>query len=63
MLPTRTNWIILYFQTAIIVTTDLQALKHIFNAPEFDKTEADRQSLGQFTGRGLPNFLSNCGSV
>ena len=59
MLPTRTNWSFLIFQTAIIVTTDLQALNHIFTAPEFEKTYADRQSLGEFTGKGWPNLHGN----
>jgi hypothetical protein len=60
MLPTRTNWTILYFQTAIIVTTDLQALNYILNAPEFDKTSADRRAFGEFAGKGWFNFLGNC---
>ena len=62
MLPTRINWTILYLQTAIIAITDLQALNYILNAPEFDKTQADRQALRQFTGKGRPNFLAsgNC---
>ena len=52
MLRTRTNWTIIYFQTAIIAITDLQALNHILNSPEFDKTHEDRKFLGEFTGKG-----------
>jgi hypothetical protein len=44
----------------MIVTTDLQALNYILNAPEFDKANADRRSLGELTGKGWPNFLGNC---
>jgi hypothetical protein len=53
------NWIILYFQEAKIIVTDLQALNHILNAPEFDKPYTERQFLRQFTGKGWPNFLGN----
>ncbi|KAF8497510.1 cytochrome P450 [Russula emetica] len=41
------------FNTAVIITTDLQALNYILNAPEFDKPYSDRQFLGQLTGKGL----------
>ncbi|KAI0273883.1 cytochrome P450 [Russula aff. rugulosa BPL654] len=41
------------FNTAIIAITDLQALNHILNSPEFDKTPEDRKFLGEFTGKGL----------
>ena len=44
----------------MIMTTDLQALNYILTAPEFDKTYAERQFLGQFTGKGWSNFPSNC---
>jgi len=62
-----TKWLMCYlhqqilcFQMAMIVTTDLQALNYILNAPEFDKPYADRQFLGEFAGKGWPNFLSTC---
>ncbi|KAN0109578.1 cytochrome P450 [Russula decolorans] len=41
------------FNTPTIITTDLQAVNYIFNAPEFDKPFAEREFLGQFTGKGL----------
>ena len=44
-----------------IITTDLQALNHILTTPEFEKTYADRLLLGEFTGKGWPNFRGNCG--
>jgi len=44
-------------QATIIVTTDLQALNHILNAPEFEKTHADRQFLGQCTEKVGPHSL------
>jgi hypothetical protein len=40
----------------MIITTDLQALNYILNAPEFEKPYTERQFLGQFTGKGWPNF-------
>jgi hypothetical protein len=61
-----TKWFICYlhqqivcFQMAVIVTTDLQALNYILNAPEFDKPYADRQFLGEFAGKGWPGFLTS----
>ena len=58
MLPIRTNnWIIVYSQRAVIVITDLQALNYILNVPEFDKPRENRQALGEFAGKGWPNFL------
>jgi hypothetical protein len=46
---------------ATAVTTDLQALNYIFNAPEFEKPYSQRKFLGEFAGKGWPNFLSTCG--
>jgi len=60
MLFTPTSQTILCFQMAMIVTTDLQALNYILNAPEFDKPNADRQSLKEFAGKGWPNLLNTC---
>jgi len=44
----------------MIVTTDLQAVNHLLNAPEFEKTPTDRQFLRLFTGKGWPTFLGTC---
>jgi cytochrome P450 len=42
-----------FFNTAVIVITDLQALNYILNSPEFEKTQGDRKGLGEFLGKGL----------
>jgi hypothetical protein len=34
--------------------TDLRALNHILNAPEFDKTDDARVFLGDMLGKGQP---------
>jgi hypothetical protein len=39
-------------QMSRIFTTDLRALNHILNAPEFDKSDAARLLLGDILGRG-----------
>jgi len=43
-----------------IVTTDLQALNYILNAPEFDKPNINRQFLKEFAGKGWLNLLNTC---
>ncbi|KAH9972118.1 cytochrome P450 [Lactifluus volemus] len=43
------NW----FNLKRTYTTDLRALKHILNAPEFDKSDNARSVLGDFLGTGL----------
>ena len=40
-----------------IITTDLRALNHIFNSPEFEKTDDTRLLLGAILGNGWPYFL------
>jgi hypothetical protein len=44
----------------MIVITDLQALNYILSAPEFEKTPEDREALGEFVGKGWPNFFGIC---
>lgn len=41
------------FNLVRVITTDLQALNHILNAPEFDKTDDARVFLGDVLGKGL----------
>jgi hypothetical protein len=38
---------------ATILTTDLQALNYVLNAPEFEKSHADRRALKHFVVLGL----------
>ncbi|KAI0267407.1 cytochrome P450 [Gloeopeniophorella convolvens] len=42
-----------WFNINRILTTDLRALNHILNAPEFEKTDDARELLGDVLGQGL----------
>ncbi|KAH9974279.1 cytochrome P450 [Lactifluus volemus] len=42
-----------WFNLNRMFTTDLRALNHILNAPEFDKSDSARSLLGDILGRGL----------
>jgi hypothetical protein len=44
----------------MILTTDLQALNYVLNAPEFEKSHADRVVLGELVGKGWFKFLVIC---
>ncbi|KAI0301267.1 cytochrome P450 [Russula brevipes] len=61
-LDTRLEWIQQYgpvfkycslFNMTRVITTDPQALNHVFHAPEFEKTPEGRTLLGDILGRGL----------
>ncbi|KAI9513472.1 cytochrome P450 [Russula earlei] len=42
-----------WFNVTKVVTTDLQALSHILNGPEFEKSDDGRLLLGDMLGKGL----------
>ncbi|KAH9988110.1 cytochrome P450 [Russula compacta] len=42
-----------WFNMTRVVTTDLQALNYILNAPDFEKTDEGRELLGAILGKGL----------
>jgi hypothetical protein len=45
---------------ATVLTTDLQALNYVLNAPEFEKTHRDRAVLGEIVGKGWLKLLVIC---
>jgi hypothetical protein len=60
ILPTHTSRLSHPYdlQRTRVITTDLQALNHVFHAPEFEKTPEVRLLLGDILGRGWPNPFS-----
>jgi hypothetical protein len=45
---------------ATVLTTDLQALNYVLNAPEFEKAHRDRLVLGEIVGKGSPKLFVIC---
>jgi hypothetical protein len=42
-----------------VLTMDLQALNHILNSPEFEKSDDSRNFLGAFLGKGRTKSTIN----
>jgi len=40
-----------------VYTTDLQALNHVLNSPDFEKPLEGRQFMGDMVGRGWLGFF------